>query len=195
MGVVAIHAINGMPGVGKTALAVHIGHLVADRFPGGQLFVDLRAHSVDQAPAEPAAVLATLLSATGVAPEHIPDGEKERAARWRDQMAGKRVLLVLDNAASDEQVEPLLPNSAGCLVLVTSRRRLAGLRRDYGAANCRLGSRPKPTRSPCSPTSTPMCDRSRPASRGGTGEIVWPPAAGHHHRRRRGRHRRAHERR
>jgi hypothetical protein len=132
-GVVAIHAINGMPGVGKTALAVHVSHLMASRFPDGQLFVDLHAHSIDHAPADPAAVLASLLAVTGAAPEQIPDGEQERTAAWRDRTAGKCLLLVLDNAANDEQVKPLLPGSSDCLVLVTSRRRLAGLCRDYGA--------------------------------------------------------------
>ncbi|OLB80424.1 MAG: hypothetical protein AUI14_06710 [Actinobacteria bacterium 13_2_20CM_2_71_6] len=117
---------------------------MADRFPDGQLFVDLHAHSIDHAPADPADILATLLSAAGMAPEQIPDGQKERAERWRDRMAGKRLLLVLDNAASDGQVTPLLPGSAGCLVLVTSRRRLAGLRRDYGATILPLGVPPEP---------------------------------------------------
>jgi DNA-binding SARP family transcriptional activator/tetratricopeptide (TPR) repeat protein len=143
-GMVAIHAIDGMPGVGKTALAVHVAHQVADRFPDGQLFVDLHAHSADRGPADPADILAVLLSATGMAAEQIPAGLAERAARWRDRMARKRLLLVLDNAASDGQVAPLLPGSAGCLVLVTSRRRLAGLRRDYGATIVPLGVLPEP---------------------------------------------------
>jgi tetratricopeptide (TPR) repeat protein/transcriptional regulator with XRE-family HTH domain len=142
-GVVAIYAIDGMPGVGKTALAVHVAHQVADRFPDGQLFVDLHAHSADHGPADPSDILAILLSATGIAPEQIPAGLPERAARWRDRMAGKRLLLVLDNAASEGQVAALLPGSAGCLVLVTSRRRLAGLRRDYGATIVPLGVLPE----------------------------------------------------
>ena len=143
-GVAVIYAINGMPGVGKTALAVHLSHLVADRFPDGQLFVDLHAYSIDHAPADPAAVLASLLAVTGMAPEQIPDGEADRAAAWRDRMAGKCLLLVLDNAASDEQVKPLLPGSCDCLVLVTSRRRLAGLCRDSGATILPLGVLPEP---------------------------------------------------
>jgi tetratricopeptide (TPR) repeat protein len=125
--VVAIHAIDGMPGVGKTALAVHAGHLVAGQFPDRQLFVDLHAHTPGQRPADPAAVLAVLLAADGVDPRYVPRGLDERAAMWRDRLAGKRALLIFDNAASSGQVAPLLPGAAGCLVLVTSRRYLGDL--------------------------------------------------------------------
>ncbi len=125
--VVAIHAINGMPGVGKTALAVHVGHLVADQFPDRQLFVDLHAHTPGQLPADPADVLAGLLAADGVDARSLPSDLDGRAAMWRDRMAGQRVLLILDNAASSDQVAPLLPGAAGSLVLVTSRRYLGDL--------------------------------------------------------------------
>ncbi|GIG88757.1 tetratricopeptide repeat protein [Plantactinospora endophytica] len=143
-GVVAIHAVDGMPGVGKTALAVHVGHKVADRFPDGQLFVDLHAHTPAHAPVDPADALATLLSATGMTADQIPDGLEERATKWRDRTSDKRFLMVLDNAATADQVAPLLPGSASCLVLVTSRRRLTRLRRDYGATMMLLGLLPEP---------------------------------------------------
>jgi hypothetical protein len=125
--VAAIHAIDGMPGVGKTALAVHAGHRVADMFPDRQLFVDLHAHTPGQQPLDPADALAILLGADGVDPRYLPDSLDGRAAMWRDRLAGKRVLLILDNAASSGQVAPLLPGAAGCLVLVTSRRFLGDL--------------------------------------------------------------------
>jgi hypothetical protein len=125
--VVAIHAIDGMPGVGKTTLAIHVGHQIADKFPDRQLFVDLHAHTPGQLPADPADVLAMLLAADSVDPRYLPESLDGRAAMWRDRMAGKRVLLILDNAASSEQVAPLLPGAAGCLVLVTSRRYLGDL--------------------------------------------------------------------
>jgi len=125
--VVAIHAIDGMPGVGKTALAIHVGYRLAPRFPDRQLFVDLHAHTAGQQPTEPDAVLAGLLTADGVDPRYLPNGLEARAALWRNRMADKRVLLILDNAASSDQVAPLLPGSAGCLVLITSRRHLGDL--------------------------------------------------------------------
>ncbi len=126
-GVVAIRAIDGMPGVGKTALAVHVAHLLAARFPDRQLFVDLHGHTPGRSPADPADVLADLLGAAGIDQQYLPASVEGRAALWRDTMTGQRALLVLDNAASSAQVSPLLPASAGCLVLVTSRRHLADL--------------------------------------------------------------------
>jgi tetratricopeptide (TPR) repeat protein len=125
--VVAIHAIDGMPGVGKTALAVHVGHLLADRFPDRQLFLDLHAHTPGQQPVTPGAALASLLAADGADVRYLPESLDERATLWRDRMAHKQVLLILDNAASSSQVTPLLPGSAGCLVLITSRRYLGDL--------------------------------------------------------------------
>jgi DNA-binding SARP family transcriptional activator/DNA-binding XRE family transcriptional regulator len=126
-GVVAIHAIGGMPGVGKTALAVHAAHLLTDRFPDRQLFISLHAHTPGQSPVTPQAALAELLAAVGVDAQYLPDGLAGRTALWRDRMAGQRALLVLDNATSSAQVTPLLPGSEGCLVLVTSRRHLGDL--------------------------------------------------------------------
>ena len=126
-GVVAIHAIDGMPGVGKSALAVHVAHLLADRFPDRQLFVDLHAHTVGRAPADPAVTLASLLSGDGLDPRQLPTGLEELSALWRARMARRRTLLVLDNAASSSQVAPLLPGGHHTLVLVTSRRHLGDL--------------------------------------------------------------------
>ena len=126
-GVVGIYAIDGMAGIGKTTLAVHAAHQLAEHFPDGQFFLPLHAHTPGQRPVDPADALASLLLTAGVAAQLIPPGLEARAARWRDQVAGKKVLLLLDDAASHEQVQPLLPGSAGNLVLVTSRRRLAAL--------------------------------------------------------------------
>jgi tetratricopeptide (TPR) repeat protein len=124
---VAIRAIGGMPGIGKTVLAVHAAHLLTGRFPDRQLFIDLHGHTPGQDPLPPADALAVLLSATGADPRSLPGDLAGRAALWQDRMAGQRALLVLDNAASSEQVAPLLPGGAGCLVLVTSRRHLGDL--------------------------------------------------------------------
>jgi DNA-binding SARP family transcriptional activator/Flp pilus assembly protein TadD len=126
-GVVGICAIGGMAGIGKTTLAVHAAHKLAERFPDGQLFLPLHAHTPGQRPVDPADALASLLLAAGVGTHAIPAGLEARAARWRDYLAGKKVLLVLDDAAGHEQVRPLLPGTAGSLVLITSRRRLAAL--------------------------------------------------------------------
>jgi tetratricopeptide (TPR) repeat protein/transcriptional regulator with XRE-family HTH domain len=126
-GVVGIHAIDGMAGIGKTTLAVHAAHQLAERFPDGQFFLPLHGHTPGQRPVDPADALASLLLIAGFTPQLIPPGLEARAARWRDQVAGKKVLLLLDDAASHDQIAPLLPGSAGSLVLVTSRRRLAAL--------------------------------------------------------------------
>ena len=126
-GVVGIHAIGGMAGVGKTTFAVHAAHRLAGAFPDGQFFLPLHAHTPGQRPVEPVDALASLLLSAGVGAQQIPPGVQARAARWRDYLAGKKVLLLLDDAASHEQVTPLLPGTAGSLVLVTSRRRLTAL--------------------------------------------------------------------
>jgi len=126
-GVVGIHAIDGMAGIGKTAFAVHAAHRLAGAFPDGQFFLPLHAHTAGQRPVDPADALASLLLIAGLAGPQIPPGLEARAGRWRDQVAGKKILLLLDDAAGHEQVRPLLPGTAGSLVLVTSRRRLTAL--------------------------------------------------------------------
>lgn len=124
---VVISAIDGMAGVGKTTLATHAAHRLADQFPDGQLFLDLHGYTQGVEPIDAAAALDRLLRAVGVAAEQIPDSLDERSALYRTQLADKRILIVLDNASDESQVQPLLPGSPGCLVLVTSRRRLPGL--------------------------------------------------------------------
>ena len=126
-GVVGIHAIGGMAGIGKTTLAVHAAHQLAPGFPDGQFFVPLHAHTPGQRPADPADALASLLLTAGIAAQQIPPGLEARAGRWRDCVAGKKILLLLDDAAGHDQVTPLLPGTAGALVLVTSRRHLTAL--------------------------------------------------------------------
>ena len=125
--VVGICAVGGMAGVGKTTFAVHAAHRLADGFPDGQFFLPLHAHTPGQRPVEPVDALASLLLTAGVGAQQIPPGLSARAARWRDYLAGRRVLLLLDDAASHEQVGPLLPGTAGSLVLITSRRHLTAL--------------------------------------------------------------------
>jgi DNA-binding SARP family transcriptional activator/tetratricopeptide (TPR) repeat protein len=122
-----INAIDGMAGVGKTALAVHAAHRLAERYPDGRLFCDLHAHTAGAAPVTAAAALERLLRMLGVPPEEVPADLDGRSARWRAELAARRVLVVLDNAESAAQVRPLLPGSPHCLVLVTSRRRLGVL--------------------------------------------------------------------
>jgi tetratricopeptide (TPR) repeat protein/transcriptional regulator with XRE-family HTH domain len=126
-GVVSIHAIGGMAGVGKTAFAVHAAHQLAADFPDGQFFLPLHAHTPGQQPVGPADGLASLLLTAGVPAIQIPPGVDARAARWRDHVAGKKILLLLDDAAGHDQIRPLLPGTPGSLVLITSRRRLAAL--------------------------------------------------------------------
>jgi tetratricopeptide (TPR) repeat protein/transcriptional regulator with XRE-family HTH domain len=121
-----ISAVSGTAGVGKTALAVRWGHRVAARFPDGQLYLNLRGYDVDQ-PVTPADALARLLDTLGVSDADIPVELDARAATYRTQVAGRRMLIVLDNASTVGQVRPLLPGAASCTVLVTSRDRMAGL--------------------------------------------------------------------
>ncbi len=121
-----ISAVSGTAGVGKTALAVHWAHRAAAEFPGGQLYVNLRGHDPDR-PVTAAGALAGFLRSLGAPDPDIPNGETERAARYRSLLADRRLLIVLDNAGSVEQVRPLLPGSSHCAVVVTSRDSLVGL--------------------------------------------------------------------
>jgi DNA-binding SARP family transcriptional activator/tetratricopeptide (TPR) repeat protein len=117
-GVVMILAVAGMGGIGKTALAVHVAHRLRDRFPDGQLYVNLQGTTHPLLPAE---VLASFLRDLGVADESIPQTEADRSARYRTLLAARKVLIVLDDARDVAQIRPLLPGSAGCGVIVTSR--------------------------------------------------------------------------
>lgn len=135
---VVVTAIGGTAGVGKTALAVHWAHRVADRFPDGQLYVNLRGYDPGR-PMDPGEALAGFLAALGVRGPEIPLGLEERAARFRSAVAGRRMLVVLDNAGSVAQVRPLLPGSGSCVVVVTSRDSLAGLVAVDGARRVDVG--------------------------------------------------------
>jgi DNA-binding SARP family transcriptional activator/Tfp pilus assembly protein PilF len=131
-GPVVIAAIAGAAGVGKTALAVHWAHQAAERFPDGQLFLDLRGYAAGQ-PLRHLEALAALLPSLGTPPQQVPADVDEAARLYRTLLADRRVLVVLDNAASADQVRPLLPGSPGCHVIVTSRDRLSGLVAHDGA--------------------------------------------------------------
>ena len=126
-GTVVVSAIDGMAGVGKTALAIHAAHRLAGEFPDGHLFIDMHGYTQGREPRSAGEALEVFLRALGVSPQRVPSGTDERAAMFRQRLVGTRTMIVLDNAASAAQVRPLMPGSAGCLVLVTSRRRLKGL--------------------------------------------------------------------
>ncbi len=124
----AICAVSGKAGVGKSALAVHVAHRSAADFPDGQLYANLRGARVGgMSPVDPGEVLGRFLRALGVDGSAVPSGLEERAALYRSRLAGRRVLVVLDDAAGEAQVRPLLPGTPHCAVLLTSRARLAGL--------------------------------------------------------------------
>ena len=131
---VVISAIGGTAGVGKTALALHWAHRVAHRFPDGQLYANLRGFDAGNGkPVDPGDVLRGFLDALGVHPERLPADTDGLAALWRSVLAGRQMLVLLDNAADAAQVRPLLPASPECLVIVTSRRELAALAAREGA--------------------------------------------------------------
>jgi predicted ATPase len=132
-GTVVISAIGGTAGVGKTALAVHWAHQVADRFPDGQLHANLRGFDPSGPPPAPADVARRFLNALGVPDDRIPSDPEARESLYRSTLAGKRMLIVLDNARDAAQIRPLLPAGPGSFVLVTSRHQLASL----GAAQAR----------------------------------------------------------
>jgi DNA-binding SARP family transcriptional activator len=132
-GTVVISAIGGTAGVGKTALAVHWAHRVAGRFGDGQLYVNLRGFDPSATPAAPEGAMRGFLDALGVPTERIPPGPEAQTGLYRSLLAGKRMLIVVDNARDEQQVRPLLPASPGSLVLVTSRSQLSGLAAAEGA--------------------------------------------------------------
>ncbi|MFJ5799031.1 AfsR/SARP family transcriptional regulator [Streptomyces decoyicus] len=123
--VMAVSALTGIGGVGKTTLAVHVAHAARDHFPDGQLYVDLQGAGHN--PSQPVAVLGAFLRALGTPDASIPDGLAERSALYRSTLAGRRVLALLDNARDASQVRPLLPGTEGCAALVTSRARMNDL--------------------------------------------------------------------
>jgi DNA-binding SARP family transcriptional activator/Tfp pilus assembly protein PilF len=125
-GTVTVVAINGMAGVGKSTFAVHAAHLLGDRYPD-RFYLHLHTHDPVEEPVDPAAGLGALLRALGLPPTAIPGTLEERATLWRTQLANRRALILIEDADDPEQIRPLLPGSPGCLVLVTSRRRMIGL--------------------------------------------------------------------
>lgn len=138
VGAVVISAVNGTAGVGKTALALHWAHRVADRFPDGQLYVNMRGFEPDHEPMSAAEAVRGFLDALGVPTDAIPINFDAQTALLRSKLAERRVLVVLDNVNNADQVRPLLPGSPGCLVLVTSRNSLPSLIAEHSARPLRL---------------------------------------------------------
>ncbi|MEU7740838.1 BTAD domain-containing putative transcriptional regulator [Nonomuraea sp. NPDC049158] len=134
----AISMVTGTGGVGKTALAVHWGHRMRSLFPDGQLYVNLRGHSPER-PLRPIEALGQFLRGLGVPAEQVPHAEEEASAAYRSLLADRRVLVILDDAGSEEQVRPLLPSGRRCATVITSRDRLTGLVARDGALPVPLG--------------------------------------------------------
>jgi DNA-binding SARP family transcriptional activator/tetratricopeptide (TPR) repeat protein len=131
--------IEGMPSVGKTTLAIKVAHELAGHFPDGCILLNLHGHDAQLAPETSAAALSKLLQAVGITPPAIPQEQADRARMWRGAIEGRRILLVLDDAANGDQVLPLLPGNPDCHVIITSRRHLTGIE---GARHHRLGVLP-----------------------------------------------------
>ncbi|MFI6079011.1 BTAD domain-containing putative transcriptional regulator [Actinoplanes sp. NPDC051343] len=139
LGTMPIVAIDGMPGVGKSTFAVHWAHAIASRFPGGHLYLDLRGPGVDATALTADEALHRLLTSLGIRSEAIPQAGSAREALFRSHVAGRRLLVLLDNADNAEQVRPLLPGASDCLVILTSRARLTSLEVTHGAQPFTLG--------------------------------------------------------
>jgi tetratricopeptide (TPR) repeat protein/transcriptional regulator with XRE-family HTH domain len=123
----SVVAIDGMGGVGKSALAVHAAHRLTAEFPGGQLYLDLHGFTPGREPVGPAEALRVLLAALGLPPGRIPDGVAERAALWRSELATRHAIVLLDNALDADHVRDLLPGAGRSFVVITSRRRMVQL--------------------------------------------------------------------
>ncbi|WP_052395017.1 helix-turn-helix transcriptional regulator [Kutzneria sp. 744] len=181
---VVIAAINGSAGVGKTALAVHWSHQVADRFPDGQLYANLRGFDPSGQPVPPAEAIRGFLDALGVPAQGIPAGLAEQAALYRSRLADRRVLVVLDNARDTSQVRPLLPGTARCMTVITSRDNLGGLIVSEGAQAIALDLMTSAEADDLLASRGPGAAGRRTAGRQRPARNVRAPAAGAEHRRR-----------